>query len=168
MFRRVETPVYTNVYSDSKGVFGVVEYNSHRELRDVIADMRGVEFKNPFCEPTPVDLIDDTDDADRDPAGSTSPPPPRRERSRSADPGSPRRDRDRRSRSRCDHTSCFSVLQHLLWGSMSVATEIDDADCIAMRSMYLQSLVARCGAALESLADLALWRFVAASVASWW
>jgi hypothetical protein len=100
MFRKVEAPIYTNVYSDSKGVFGVVEYNTHRELRSVMRDMRGIDFKNPFCEPTPVDLIDDTDDADRDPVGSES--PPRHERSRSRDRDvSPRRDRDRRSRSRC-------------------------------------------------------------------
>jgi hypothetical protein len=54
MFRKVQTPVYTNVYSDSKGIFGVVEYNSHAELRQVMRDLDGTEFKNPFCEPTPV------------------------------------------------------------------------------------------------------------------
>lgn len=79
MFRKVETPVYTNVYTDSRGVFGVVEYNSHSELRDVIRELRGAEFKNPFCEPVPVQLIDDTDDAkrddrDRDRSPARSPP----------------------------------------------------------------------------------------------
>jgi hypothetical protein len=82
MFRKVETPVYTNVYTDSRGVFGVVEYNSHSELRDVIRELRGVEFKNPFCEPVPVQLIDDTDDSkrewERDRSPARSPPPGRR------------------------------------------------------------------------------------------
>ena len=96
MFRKVETPVYTNVYQDSKGVFGVVEYNTHEELLDVMRDMKGVEFKNPFCDPTPVTLIDDTDsdrktnNDDRHRSEDRSPPrEPRRSRSRS------------RSRSRC-------------------------------------------------------------------
>jgi hypothetical protein len=94
MFRKVDPPVYTNVYSDAKGVFGVVEYNSHRELRQVMSDMRGSEFKNPFCDPTPVYLLDDTDKEDQDAAGSLSPRSDRRQRS-------PSRTRDRRSRSRC-------------------------------------------------------------------
>lgn len=101
MFRKVETPVYTNVYTDSRGVFGVVEYNSHNELRDVIRELRGAEFKNPFCEPVPVQLIDDTDDSKRE----------QKERDRSPARSPPRQDRDRsprsgtrslsRSRSRC-------------------------------------------------------------------
>ena len=100
----METPVYTNVYTDSRGVFGVVEYNSHGELRDVIRELKGVEFKNPFCEPCPVDLIDDTDDSKRDersrdrerersPGGARSPP-------RKTSPRSGTRSLSR-SRSRC-------------------------------------------------------------------
>ena len=104
MFRKVETPAYTNVYSDSQGTFGVVEYNSHRELRSVMADMRGAEFKNPFCEPTRVELVDDTDPEDRDAGGSASPDrgggggDRARSRSRSR---SRSRDREPRARSRC-------------------------------------------------------------------
>lgn len=91
MFRKVETPVYTNVYQDSKGIFGVVEYNTHEELLDVLRDMKGAEFKNPFCEPTPVTLIDDTD-SDRKPDND--------DRARSADRSPPRESRRSRSRSR--------------------------------------------------------------------
>ena len=105
MFRKVETPVYTNVYSDSKGIFGVVEYNTHRELLDVMRAMRNAEFKNPFCEPTPVYLMDDTDEGDRDagaPAASASPPrDERRSRERERERSrSPREREDARSRSR--------------------------------------------------------------------
>jgi hypothetical protein len=84
MFRKVETPVYTNVYSSSKGIFGVVEYNTHAQLRDVMYSLRDVEFKNPFCEPTRVHLTDDTNYEDRD----------REDRDRSI---SPRDGDDRRS-----------------------------------------------------------------------
>lgn len=91
MFRKVETPVYTNVYQDSKGIFGVVEYNTHEELLEVIRDMKGAEFKNPFCEPTPVTLIDDTDNERR---GKDD------DRNRSEDRSPPRESRRSRSRSR--------------------------------------------------------------------
>ena len=108
MFRKVETPVYTNVYTDSRGVFGVVEYNSHSELRDVIRELKGVEFKNPFCEPVPVDLIDDTDDSKRDARDRD------RERDRSPARSPPRRASPRpgtrslsRSRSRCSPGHCL-------------------------------------------------------------
>lgn len=43
----------------------MVEYNSHSELRDVIRELRGAEFKIVFCEPIPVQPIDDTDDSKR-------------------------------------------------------------------------------------------------------
>lgn len=103
MFRKVEPPVYTNVYSDSKGIFGVVEYNSHRELRDVMRQMRNSEFKNPFCEPTPVYLMDDTDEGEKDPDAAASPSPPpaeRRSRERSRSRSRDREREDARSRSR--------------------------------------------------------------------
>jgi hypothetical protein len=97
MFRKVETPVYTNVYSDSKGIFGVVEYNTHAQLREVMYALRDAEFKNPFCEPTPVYLTDDTDPADRDRDDGRRSYSPRDERERR----SVSRDReDHRSRSR--------------------------------------------------------------------
>lgn len=100
MFRKVETPVYTNVYQDSKGIFGVVEYNTHEELLDVIRDMKGAEFKNPFCDPTPVTLIDDTD-SDR--KGND-------DRNRSEDRSPPREPRRSRSRSRSRSRYCLFLL----------------------------------------------------------
>lgn len=119
MFRKVETPVYTNVYTDSRGVFGVVEYNSHSELRDVIRELKGVEFKNPFCEPVQVQLIDDTDDSKRDERERERSParsPPRRSPGAKRSPGVQRspgaKSRTRslsRSRSRC------SPLPRCIW-----------------------------------------------------
>lgn len=86
MFRKVKPPVYTNVYRDETGVFGVVEYDNAAEVREIIRELRDCRFKNPW-EECKVRLVDDTPGARK--SGRDS-----RSRSRSRDRSlTPKRDR---------------------------------------------------------------------------